>query len=173
MSVGFAIILAIVTAPPEAKATYYLAESKVFAPDGRPVGNLVSLVKRESYPDKSRIVETVLTLSSNPREMNREHVAIWTVDGQAFTLAEQGGAFTGRGELVGRPWEWTEWTTTTKTPGGTIQARTRLTSRGLSASKEFLGPDGVPRLRYVEDLASIDGGTYELFREKLFPKNAK
>ena len=173
MSAPFLLILAMIAAPPEAKAAYYLGEWKVTTPEGRSVGNLVALVKRETIPAESRIVETVLVLSSNRGEASREYVFNCAVTGASFALKEQGGAITGKGELTGRAWEWTGWTTTTKLPGGVLQAQTSVTDRGLSASKELVGPDGLIRLKYVEDYASIDGGTYELFRDKLAPRNAK
>ena len=120
MSVGFALIVATCLAanPGAAKATYYLGESRVTTPDGRPVGHLVLLVKREQFPAQAKIVETMLMLSSNPREPATEYVSIFTVEGSTFQMKEQGGSFAGKGELSGKPWEWTAWTTTTQTAGG-------------------------------------------------------
>jgi len=173
MSVLFAVLLTTMAAPPEAKAMYYLGESQVTTADGRPIGNLVALVKREQFPSESKIVETVLMISSKPREPSQEYVGIFTVTGSSFTLKEQRGAFVGAGELTGSPWEWTAWTTTTRSPGGVLKSQTRVTDRGLSVTKELLGPDGRPRIKYLEDYAAIDGGTYELFHAKLFPKSAR
>ena len=167
------LILAMIAAPPEAKATYYLGEWKVMTPEGRQVGNLVSLVKRESFPDESKLVETVLVISSNKTEPTREYAFICAVTGSSFVLKEKAGTIAGTGEWTGRPWDWTGWTTTTKIPSGTLNAQTRVTERGMSASKEFVSANGQVQLRYVEEYMSIDGGTYELFHEKIFPKNAR
>ena len=44
---------------PAAKVAYYLGESTVRGADGKALGNLVALMKRELRPGESRIVETV------------------------------------------------------------------------------------------------------------------
>lgn len=171
----FALILATMSADgppplPAARASYYLGEAKVFSPAGRPLGNLVTLVKRETFPSESKIVETVLTISSNPREPSREHVAVSVVEGATYKSRERGGAFAGNGDLTGKPWEWTSWTSTERTQTAVVRSETKLTERGLTVNKELVGLDGGVRARYSESHASIDGGTYELFRDKLFPK---
>lgn len=161
------------TPAPAAKVAYYFGESKVSTVDGKPLGVMVSLVKREVKPAESTIVETVLVISSRPQEPIKEHVATLAVDGATFTSTEQGGAFTGTGQLIGKPWEWAAWTSTSKlalTNGGSVVSRDRVTDRGLSVSKDVLGPDGVVRVKIAEDLATIDGATYELLHAKLAPK---
>jgi hypothetical protein len=161
---------------PEPKVTYYLGESKVSLADGKPLGNMVSLVKREVKPTESRIVETVMMLSSRPGEPTKEYVAVFAVKGSKFTMKEQGGAFEGDGELIGQPWAWTAWASTSKIPGqhgGTLVSRDKLTERGMAVTKELSGPDGVVRVRMAEDYASIDGATYELLHAKLMPKGSR
>jgi hypothetical protein len=171
----FALIIATITADgpepaPVARASYYLGESKVFSPAGRPLGNLVTLTKREIYPAESKIVETVLTLSSNPREPSREFVAVSVIEGPTFKLREKSGAFSGSGELTGKAWAWHSWTTNERTQTAVVRSETQVTDRGLTVNKELVGLDGGVRARYKESHASIDGGTYELFHDKLVPQ---
>jgi hypothetical protein len=173
------LILAILLADgpaPAAKVTYYFGESKVIRADGQPLGNLVSLVKREVIPAESKIVETVLMVSSQPREPVKEYVGVFSVTGAAFTLKEQGGAFEGEGELIGKPWEWTAWNTTSKLPGqrgGTLKSSNKMGGRGMAVSKELFSGDGSLRVKFAEDYAAIDGATYELLRSKLLPRDGK
>jgi len=161
---------------PAPKPTYYLGESRVMTADGKPLGSLVSLVRREVKPAESKIVETVLMVSSRPGEPIKEYVAVFSVAGSTFTVKEQGGAFAGDGDLVGKPWEWTAWNSTSKIPGpygGTLRSRDRLTERGMAVTKELFGGDGALRIKFAEDYASIEGATYELLHAKLLPKEGK
>jgi hypothetical protein len=161
---------------PATKATYYLGESKVMTADGKSLGNMVMLVKRELRPAESRIIETVLMVSSRRDEPIKEYLTVLTVKGSRFTMREQSGAFSGSGELEGNPWEWSGWTSTSKMPGqngGTIVSRDKLTERGMATSKELSGPDGTVRVKFAEDYAAIDGGTYELLHAKLLPREIR
>ena len=158
---------------PTAKTTYYLGESKVMRPDGLPLGNLVALVKREVKPAESTIVETVLMVSSRPGEPVKEYVTTLKVIGSKFTASEKSGGFEGVGELVGKPWEWTGWSSTSKLTGangGMVKSTDTLGGRGLIIAKEVYSADGAMRVKITEDYASIDGATYELLRDKLMPK---
>lgn len=128
---------------PAARVTYYFGESRVMRADGQPLGNLVSLVKHEVIPAESRIVETVLMISSQPREPSREYVAVSSVKGAGFTMKEQGGAYEGEGELTGKPWEWTAWTSTAKIPGqagGTLKSTPRWAVAGWSSPRNSSAP---------------------------------
>jgi hypothetical protein len=156
---------------PAAKVAYYLGESKVRDADGKPLGNLVALVKRELRPGESRIVETTLLVSSRTGEPVQEHVAVSAVKGGAFTTKEQKGAFSGDGTLAGPAWGWTSWTsnTTLGGGGGTLRARSQITERGMAVDKALLAPNGAVRVTFAEDYAAIDGATYELLRAKLLP----
>jgi len=51
------------------------------------------------------------------------------VDGDQFTMVEAGGAFTGSGFLVGDPWRWTSWSSTSEIPhtGITVTSEDELT----------------------------------------------
>jgi hypothetical protein len=163
-------------AGPASKATYYLGESKVATADGKPLGNMVMLVKRELRPAESRIIETVLMVSSRRAEPIKEYLTVMAVKGSRFTMREQSGAFSGSGELDGNAWEWNAWTSTSKMPGqngGTIVSRDKLTERGMTTSKELSGPDGAVRVRFAEDYAAIDGATYELLHVKLLPREPR
>jgi hypothetical protein len=156
---------------PAAKVAYYLGESTVRNADGKALGNLVVLLKRELRPGEARIVETTLLLSSRAGEPVQEHVTISTVKGGSFALKERKGTFSGDGTLTGPAWAWTSWTTNTTLAGGggTLRARNQLTDRGMAVDKTLLAPNGAVRATFTEDHASIDGATYELLRTKLLP----
>ncbi|HEY2157243.1 MAG TPA: hypothetical protein VGH33_16570 [Isosphaeraceae bacterium] len=154
-----------------AKVAYYLGESKVRNADGKPLGNLVALVKRELRPGEARIVESTLLLSSRGGEPVQEHVAVSSVKGETFTVKDQKGAFSGDGTLSGPAWAWTSWTSNTTLGGGsgTLRARSQITERGMAVDKALLAPNGAIRVTFAEDYAAIDSATYELLRAKLLP----
>lgn len=156
----------------EAKVAYYLGESTVRNADGKALGNLVVLAKRELRQAESRIVETTLMISSRPGEPIQEYVAVSTVNGAAFALKEQKGTFSGDGTLAGPAWAWTSWTSTANLSpnGGSVRTRCQLTERGMAVDKARLAPNGATLVTFTEDYAAIDGGTYELLRAKLLPK---
>jgi hypothetical protein len=177
MSLALPLIVAILLADgpaPAAKAAYYLGESKVRDADGKSLGNLVALVKRELRPAESRIVETTLLVSSRAGEPIQEYVGVSTVNGAAFTLKEQKGAFSGDGTLAGPAWAWTSWTSTASLgPGGTVRSRSQLTERGMAVDKTRLAPNGAVLFTFTEDHAAIDGATYELLRAKMLPREGR
>jgi hypothetical protein len=177
MTTTLAILAAVLAAdgpsPAPAKVSYYVGSTKVESADGRPLGNMASLVKREVIPAESKIVETVLRLSSKPGSEIKEVVTVLTVTGSKFTVKEKEGTFTGDGEFVGDPWKWTTWSSTTKIPGptgGIVKSRDKVTDRGMAVTKEVLGDDGALRVRLTEDYVTIEGSAYDLFRAKLLPK---
>src|SRR5262249_19990228 len=147
-------------------------ESAVRDADGKPLGNLVVLLRRETKPTESQVVETTLMISSRPGEPIQEYVATSTVNGASLTLKEQKGSFSGTGTLAGPAWAWTSWTTTTTVGGGSLRSRFQVTERGLAGDKALLAPNGAIRVTFTEDYAAIDGGTYELLRAKLLPREA-
>ena len=157
---------------PAAKASYYLGESKVRDADGKSLGNLVALVKRELRPAESQIVETTLLVSSRPGEAIQEYVTVSKVSGGTFALREQKGGFSGDGTLTGPPWAWTSWTSTASlgAQGGTLRTRSQLTERGMAVDKVRLAPNGATLVTFTEDHASIDAATYELLHDKLLPR---
>ncbi len=157
---------------PAGKVAYYLGESTVRNADGKAMGNLVALSKRELKPAESQIVETTLLISSRPGEAVQEYVTVSKVGGGTFTLREQKGAFSGDGTLTGPPWAWTSWTSTASLgpQGGTLRTRSQLTERGMAVDKVRLAPNGATLVTFTEDHASIDGATYELLRDKLHPR---
>ena len=159
---------------PAGKVAYYLGESVVRNADGKAMGNLVALTKRELRPAESRIVETTLLVSSRPGEPIQEYVTVSNVSGATFTLKEQKGTFSGEGTLAGRPWAWTSWTSTANLGprSGSLRTKSQVTERGLAVDKARLGANGAVLVTYTEDHAAIDGATYELLRAKMLPREA-
>lgn len=156
----------------KASVAYYLGESTVRDADGKPLGNLVVLMRRELRPAESRIVEATLLVSSRPGEPIQEYVAVSTVSGATFNLRDQKGSFSGEGTLSGPAWNWTSWSSTANLGprAGTLRTRAQATERGLAVDKARVAANGAVAVTFAEDYARIDGATYELLRDKLLPK---
>ncbi len=154
--------------PGGVETTYYLGESRMSTPDGKPVRTSLALVKRVVNKADSRIEEHVLLVGEKD---SKAFVTVQEVKDSRFTMTERSGAFTGTGELVGEPWKWTGWKSVTKLAGGagTVTSEDELTPRGLTAKKAFTGADGKVVVRIEEALAPIGRKTYEILYARLAP----
>jgi len=154
----------------EEQNTYFLGESKMTSPTGQPYGTTLSLIKRTVKPEENKIIEQVISI--NQREAAKEFIAIFDVRGSKFTMAEQGGGFTGEGELIGKAWEWTAWKSTSNLAGGKgkLISEDTLTKDGVLAKKSFYSPDGQLRAIFSEDLKQISKEMYDILRSKVLPR---
>lgn len=161
----------VIAAPPEARTDYFLGTSRVRSAAGRELGAMVSLVKREVKPADGTIVEHVLVI--DPRTPAnaplKEFVATLKVNGDAFTMTEASGHFTGEGTLDGPEWAWTHWTSSAKLEGdaGTIKSDDTLTEHGLTVKKAFIKPDGTKTVDIDEEYHRIDEAQYQILRDRL------
>jgi hypothetical protein len=156
----------------EPQTAYYLGESKMTTPAGKPIRSSVALVKRIVNKDASQIVEHVLTI--NEKE-SKAFVTTLAIKGSRFTIAEQSGSFNGEGELVGEPWNWKEWKSVTKMAGGagTVTSEDKLTEHSLIAKKTFAGADGKVVVHMDEILVPITQKTYEVLYRRLVTPEKK
>jgi len=154
----------------EEQITYFLGESKMTSPTGQPYGSTLSLIKRTVKPEENKIIEQVISI--NQREPTKEYIAIFDVRGSKFKMKEQGGGFTGEGELIGKAWEWTGWKSTSNLAGGRgkLISEDTLTKDGLLVKKSFYSPDEQLRVIFSEDLNQISKEMYDILRSKVLPK---
>lgn len=157
---------------PAVETTYFLGESKMTTPEGKPVRTSLSLIKRVVNPAENRIEEHVLSIGETE---TKAFVAVFEVKGKTFTMTEKSKSFTGEGELIGEAWKWKEWKSTAKLAGGTgtVTSEDKLTEKGLVAKKTFAGPDGKVVVRFEESLNTIGPKTYEILYAKLAPAEKK
>ena len=158
------------SSPPQEQAAYYFGEAKITSPTGQPFGSTLSLVKRILKPAENRIIEQVVFL--DPRRPAEEHITVLDVKGSALSIKDEGGSFTGEGELQGKAWEWNSWKSNVKfTDGkGTLKSEDTLTGNGIQAKKWFYRPDGKVSAVITEELKPISKEAYELLRSKLLQK---
>jgi hypothetical protein len=100
---------------PVLETSYFLGESKMTTPDGKPVRTSLVLAKRVVNQAASRIEEHVLSVNEKD---SKAFVVVQEVKGKKFTLTERSGSFSGEGELVGETWKWKGWSSVTKIAGG-------------------------------------------------------
>ncbi len=97
-----------------------------------------TLVRRAVDPAARQIVEDVV--HDDAGGLKRFHVVL-TVEGARFTMTEAGTGVTGTGTLVGEPWRWTSWTSTSRRPGADagieIESHDQLTPTGKTARKQI------------------------------------
>jgi hypothetical protein len=169
-----ATILPIAVAQDKAavEASYFLGESKMTTPDGKPIRTSLSLAKRLVNKADSRIEEHVLSI--NERD-TRAFVVVQEVKGNKFTMTERSNAFSGEGELVGEAWKWKEWKSVAKLAGGagTVTSEDKITDQGLSAKKSYAGADGKVMFLFEDSLKPISPKTYDILYSRLAPAKKK
>jgi hypothetical protein len=161
-------------APAAARTEYYLSESRVSSPDGKPLGALAGLIRREYRPDAGTIVEQSIALDPAPDSLPTVVTLEWTVDadGEMAILKERTGKISGRARLVGKPWAWTEWswTGTMKDVPGTFRTVSKLTTRGASTRTERVDAAG-KRLEVFDQVdTKISKESYDVLRSRLLPQ---
>jgi hypothetical protein len=141
---GFAMMLAACShgaspptppvAPPPAKTTTcYAGTSLGMGQTAR------TIARRTVDPAAKQIIEDVSHDDAGGHGVKSFHV-VMAVDDDHFTITEAGNAFHGAGTLVGDPWRWTSWTSTSEFPatGLTVDSDDELTEKGMSATKRIL-----------------------------------
>jgi len=119
-------------APPAASTTCYAGRSVGMGKTAR------TLARRRIDPAAGQIFEDVSHDEGGAHGAKSFHV-VMVVDGDHFTMTETGGAFTGSGTLVGEPWRWTSWSSTSEIPhtGITVESDDELTETGMTATKQI------------------------------------
>lgn len=119
-------------APPPATTLCYAGMSIGMGQTAR------TLARRTVDPVARQIVEDVRHDDGGAHGANSFHV-VMTVDGDHFTMTEASNAFHGSGTLVGDPWRWTSWFSTSEIPntGISVDSDDELTETGMTATKQI------------------------------------
>jgi hypothetical protein len=144
-------------------ATYYVGTSEAHA-------GAHSLFKGEVAAQRvvsrqaGTIVETVAESGDKPAEF----IVTMQVQGAHFTMTEAAKTFTGEGDLVGDPWAWTHWSSTSTMPdGATVTSNDALTASGLHVEKHYTGQGNGIVFDIVEELTAVDQATYQAKRTQI------
>jgi len=166
------LILATLNQAPAARIEYYLSESRVIAPDGKPLGILAGLVRREFRPNEQKIVEMGIALDPAPGSLPTVVNIDWAVDGQTAAITEGSNRITGEGRLAGPSWAWTGWTSTVtmKDVPGTFRNAAKMTPRGVAIQTEQVDAAGKRIASFEQVDTRISKETYDLLRSKLLPQ---
>lgn len=121
------------TAPPTASTACYAGVSIGMGARAR------TIARRTVDPAARQIIEDVSHDDAGAHGAKSFHV-VMTVDGDRFAMTEARGAFTGTGNLVGEPWRWTAWTSTSTIPHTaiTVEADDEVTPTTLRSTKRIV-----------------------------------
>lgn len=101
------------------------------------MGQSANTIARRVVDPKTRTITEDLSRDGGDARGAKSFHVVMTVDGDRFTMTESSGAFTGSGSLVGEPWQWTSWRSTSKITNTTIEVESQdqLTPSGLISQK--------------------------------------
>jgi len=152
-----------------AKTTFYLVESAMRSPEGRPLGSSVALVKRVVDRENARIEESVISLRG--KEAAKEIITIIRPGAAKASLSSEDGEISGEAELIGDAWQWRQMRFTSKlrTSGMMVEGEDQFNPDGLTAVKKVLGADGKVRITIEEKGVVIGRSAYEILRARLLP----
>lgn len=158
---------------PPPRVEYYLSEARVFSADGKPVGILTGLVRREFRPADRKIVETQIALDPAPDALPTVVTLEWVVDDQGDTasIGEQNERVRGKGRLAGPAWGWTSWSSNIvmKEVPGIFKNTAKVTPRGVSIHTEQVDAEGKRLSVFDEVDTKIRKETYDLLKGRLLP----
>ena len=126
-----------------------------------------TIARRTVDPAARQITEDVSHDDAGSHGARSFHV-VMAVVGDHFTMTETGGAFRGTGTLVGDPWRWTSWTSTSEIPkaGITVESDDEVTPTALKATKQ-IKKDGKLLATTTEELASFDCADWDKVKAAL------
>ena len=126
----------------EVQKLYYVRESKICDPSGKPYTSQVILLEKTHDPDNSVFVERAIVVK--PDGQAEEFTMIHKVTGNTFTVNDTKGTITGSGTLFGPEWKWTYFKATYQaTNGARIDDENFMTDPNvLVARKRISALDG-------------------------------
>src|SRR5262249_35857200 len=126
----------------EPEKLFYVGESKMSDPSGKPYTTQVILLEKTLDPDNNVFVERAIQvkLDGKAEELIMNH----RVTGNTFTLDDPKGTVKGSGALFGPAWKWTYFKGTFEaTNGARIEDENFLADPSvLVARKKISAPDG-------------------------------
>ncbi|MDD5092624.1 MAG: hypothetical protein PHQ23_17130, partial [Candidatus Wallbacteria bacterium] len=139
---------------------------------GTMTGACEAYVKRTLDKRNGLIVEHVINLETGKEP--QEYIVDMKVSGNRFSLVARNGSFSGSGLLTGEPWNWNSWTSETLLQGGSkVVSEDGLKDGNLEVRKQFISPDGKPRVLFVESYRPLSAEQFDALHEKLFPAGGK
>lgn len=145
---------------PVERMSCYFGETVVSKADGTQLGSIQTIVRRRVQPKRNRIIEEVINIDPRPEVPNQFYHVVLDVEGDKFTMKEQGGSFEGKGRLFGDPWSWDHWESESKLlRGGRVFSEDRLRDDVLTAEKQYFDQSGALQMRFKETLKLISEET--------------
>jgi hypothetical protein len=171
------ILVALAQAPsqePAARVDYYLSEVRILGPDGKALGAMAGLGKREYKPAEGIIEQMDIALDPAPDALPTVAILEWTVapDGTTAEVASRDGRVKGRARLDGPRWAWNAWAwnASMKDVPGTFRNTCKATRRGWSTRSERVDASG-KRLEVLDQVdTKISKETYDVLRARLLPQ---
>ena len=159
---------------PAPRVDYYVSEVRVLGPDGKALGAMVGLGKREYKPAEGIIEQMDIALDPAADALPTVVLLEWTVsaDGATAEIASRDGRVKGRARLAGPRWAWNEWAwnATMKDVPGTFRNTIKSTRRGWSVRSERVDAGG-KRLEVLDQVdTKITRETYDVLRARLLPQ---
>jgi hypothetical protein len=151
---------------------YYLSESRVISPEGKPLGALVGLGRREYRPSERTITQMDIALDPDPGARPTVVTLEWAIDGATAVIQDRDGKLKGRARLGGPAWNWTEWAWNgvMKDVPGTFRTTSKATRHGYSVRTEHLDESG-KRLEVFDQVDTrITKETYDILRGRFLPQ---
>lgn len=166
---GVLIVLALPLNAAEPTTFYFVGEERTVRPDGGLIQSAAYVGFRAHLPEEKLIKVDILYLrTGKPVE---HHLTVKNVEGDRFTLADPGGAFTGTGELFGDAWNWKKWNYQLKfTNGSTMTGEDEATDKGILMHKKFFSAAGAHTRSVLGDFRFVNRETYEQLAGKLNPQ---
>jgi hypothetical protein len=122
----------------ETRSHFYKGFNVTHSAAGEVTGNGETLLRRVFDGPRSQIIEHVIT--KDEQQGVQENTLTFTVTGSTFEDAAAGIT----GELVGAPWEWTQWTARTTLPNGlTLESKSSIDEDLVVVDMSFKSGDAV------------------------------
>jgi hypothetical protein len=148
----------------ETRSYFYRGFNATYAPDGELTGNGETLLRRVFDGPKSQIIEHVIT--RDEQQGVQENTLTFTVTGSTFEDAEAGIM----GELVGAPWEWTQWTARTTLPNGLmVESKSTIDDDAVVVDMSFKSGD-TPQFTLQHKVNAITQRNFENTRAEWSPE---
>jgi hypothetical protein len=157
---------------PAPRAEYFLSESRMLSPDGKPLGIIAGIVRRDYRPAEGIIEEMAIALDPTPDAVPTVVHIEWKVEGDTATITEANQRIKGRGRLVGPPWRWTDWAwnVTMKDIPGTFRNTAKVNTRGLAIRSVQVDDKGKTVSTFEQIDTRITKETYDVLRGKFVPQ---
>jgi hypothetical protein len=172
MAIFFTVLLPGICFGAEVEKLYYVGESKMSDPSGKPYTSQVILLEKTLDPDNSVFVERAIVVK--PDGKAEQFTMNHKVKDNTFTLDDPKGMVKGSGTLFGPAWKWTYFKGSFEaTNGARIEDENFMADPSvLVARKKISGPDG-KTIGFMDITAkSITPQTFTILSSSLLKKES-